>query len=245
MLALHGLLHLLGYDHERDDGQMARLERRLRRTGGLREGLIERGAARPMTPLALFLLGCATVFLGAVQAAFSALMRLSLRLMAERGGRSDRLGHYLDDPLQLFMPVRLLLGICIVLAGVLIARVSDVHDATSVAVFVVSLVAFVVVCEHVLPMLIVRRDPERVLDLLLPVFHADRAGAAAGDARSSIGVFGPRREREAATAATAPTPAAPDAGGDDEPDEKTRFRRRRGASCCSRLSTSPRPSCAK
>ncbi len=42
VLALHGLLHLLGYDHEADDGKMARVEARLRRKAGLAEGLIER-----------------------------------------------------------------------------------------------------------------------------------------------------------------------------------------------------------
>jgi probable rRNA maturation factor len=46
VLALHGLLHLLGHDHERDDGAMARVEARLRRKGGLGAGLIDRGHAR-------------------------------------------------------------------------------------------------------------------------------------------------------------------------------------------------------
>lgn len=42
ILALHGVLHLAGYDHESDSGEMARREGRLRKQLGLPMALIER-----------------------------------------------------------------------------------------------------------------------------------------------------------------------------------------------------------
>ena len=50
VLMLHGLLHLAGFDHETDSGEMARREISLRKELGLPLGLIERGhppAPRP------------------------------------------------------------------------------------------------------------------------------------------------------------------------------------------------------
>ncbi len=44
ILILHGLLHLAGHDHEQDDGEMARLEQKLRNRLGLPVGLIERNS---------------------------------------------------------------------------------------------------------------------------------------------------------------------------------------------------------
>ena len=41
------------------------------------------------------------------------------------------------------------------MAAVLIARSSDIQSLKSVTVFIISFVAFVIVCEHLLPMLIV------------------------------------------------------------------------------------------
>ena len=42
ILMLHGVLHLLGHDHETDSGAMARAEKRWRAKLGLPTGLIER-----------------------------------------------------------------------------------------------------------------------------------------------------------------------------------------------------------
>jgi probable rRNA maturation factor len=55
ILVLHGVLHLAGYDHERDRGKMANEEVELRRALGLPMGLIERtgtvkGTAQKMRP---------------------------------------------------------------------------------------------------------------------------------------------------------------------------------------------------
>lgn len=42
ILILHGMLHLAGYDHEKDHGEMSKKERRLRESLNLPVGLIER-----------------------------------------------------------------------------------------------------------------------------------------------------------------------------------------------------------
>ena len=47
VLLLHGVLHLAGYDHETDSGEMARKEERLRKKLGLSQGLISRAALMP------------------------------------------------------------------------------------------------------------------------------------------------------------------------------------------------------
>ena len=50
VLVLHGLLHLAGFDHEVDDGKMARRERVLRARLGLPQGLIERAGFPTLSP---------------------------------------------------------------------------------------------------------------------------------------------------------------------------------------------------
>ena len=123
-----------------------------------------------MIPLFVFLLACAAVYLGTIEAAFSALMRLSLRLVAERTNRPGTLGTYLDDPLLLFIPVRLLLGLVTGAATALLARAIGVHDARTLPMVGVAVAVFVLIAELLVPLVIAGRDPERVLEVLLPSF---------------------------------------------------------------------------
>ena len=124
-----------------------------------------------MIPLVMFLLVCATVYIGTVAAAFAALMRLSLRLDAERHDWLDRLG-YLENPIRLFVPLRFLEGVVIAVVATVTMLATDARGVAVVAFVVALVVAYVIVFSHLIPLTIVRRDPVRVLELLLPPLQA-------------------------------------------------------------------------
>lgn len=151
-----------------------------------------------MTPLLLFLLAVSATYIGTVTAAFSTLMRLSLRLQAERTGRDDLLGVYLDEPLKFFIPARLLQALFPALAVLLLARVTGVDFARGLPILLLSGLAFVVLCEHLVPLTLVRRDPERILHLLLPSFHAT-VSVLAPITLVLMRVGVPKRDRSAAS----------------------------------------------
>ena len=151
-----------------------------------------------MIPLLLFILAIIAVYVGTIETAFSALMRLSLRLMAERGGRDDRLGFYLEDPIRLFLPARLLLGLIFSLATMFIAILTGRLGLPSIGMLLAFVAIFILVCEHVLPVFIVRRNPERVLEVLLPPF--DLLARAVRPLTNSLTrlILEPRRETNGA-----------------------------------------------
>ena len=168
-----------------------------------------------MIPLILFLLAIAAVYIGAIETAFSALMRLSLRLMVERGGRDDRLGFYLEDPIRLFLPARLLLGLIFSFATMCIALLTGrTGSLKAIGMLLLFVAIFIVVCEHVLPVFIVRRNPERMLEVLLPPF--DMLARIVKPLTNSLTrlIAEPRRER--------PEPADAAAGSDVEVENGAR-----------------------
>jgi putative hemolysin len=123
-----------------------------------------------MIPLALFLLASVLVYLGTVECAFSAMMRLSLRLVAERGGRGEWLGRCLEEPLLLFVPVRLAIGAATVGIVVLLVALIGVDGVQRALGLAAAAIGLLIACGHLIPVLIVRDNPERALDVLLPSF---------------------------------------------------------------------------
>jgi len=122
-------------------------------------------------PLLLFLVGAATIYVALVETAFAAVMRLSLRLIAERSGRRARLDRYLEDPLLIFVPARLVRGILTVAAVALLSVYVPSGWSGAGLLFLLGF-GFWLLFGQLIPTLLVSRDPERVLSVLLPSFSA-------------------------------------------------------------------------
>ena len=124
-----------------------------------------------MIPLAVFLVACAIAYLAVVETAFGLLMRLPERLEAERESEADGLAAYLEDPLKFFVPARLLRGILLIIAVVLMVQPIGTGWVPGLMVFLLS-TGLLLVAAHLVPALVVRRAPERLLATLLPPFTA-------------------------------------------------------------------------
>src|SRR5688572_1654038 len=124
-----------------------------------------------MIPLAVFLVPCAIAYLAVVETAFGLLMRLPERLEAERESEADGLAAYLEDPLKFFVPARLLRGLLLIVAVVLMVQPIGTGWVPGLIVFLLS-TGLLLVAAHLVPALVVRRAPERLLATLLPPFTA-------------------------------------------------------------------------
>jgi magnesium and cobalt exporter, CNNM family len=111
------------------------------------------------------------LFFALVETAFGLLMRLPQRLEAERESADTALAAYLDDPLEFFVPARIVRGTLLVVTVALLAQITGGGWYGGLVLFGLG-VGVAAGLGQILPALIVRRSPERYLELLLPAFTA-------------------------------------------------------------------------
>ena len=121
----------------------------------------------------LFVLTAASLLLAAVEAAFYLLKRRRLSHLALHNPRAELINEYLDDPPALLMPVHMgtytaHVAMTVVITSLFLRVLS--HWALLLAFLV--MVVYLVVFRLAAPYALVRRNPERSLIVLFPMFHA-------------------------------------------------------------------------
>jgi CBS domain containing-hemolysin-like protein len=120
----------------------------------------------------LLLLGTASIALACVEAAFYLLKRRRLSHLALQNTRAELVNRYLEDPPALLMPIHMgtytaHVGMTVVITSMLLDRLSN----WAMLVAFASMVVYLLLFRLTFPYALVRRNPERSLLLLLPVFH--------------------------------------------------------------------------
>jgi CBS domain containing-hemolysin-like protein len=121
----------------------------------------------------LLLLAAASIGLAAVEASFYLLKRRRLGHVTLQNPRADRVNRYLEDPPSLLMPIHM--GTYTAHVGMTILITVVLYDGLehwSMLVAFGVMMAYLLLFRLTLPYALVRRNPERVLLLLLPAFDA-------------------------------------------------------------------------
>jgi CBS domain containing-hemolysin-like protein len=124
-----------------------------------------------MIEVLAFLTTLGLLFFAVIETSFGVLMRLPRRIEAERASEGDALATYLEDPLQFFVPARVMRGMLLAISIVLLTQLVGTGFVPALLMILAGLVLSVGVAQ-VLPAVVLRhsRSPERILELLLPVF---------------------------------------------------------------------------
>ncbi len=121
----------------------------------------------------LLLLAVLSIFMASVEAAFYLIKRRRLSHLALQNPRAELVNRYLDDPPTLLMPVHIgtytaHMGMTIVITAFFL----EYLDNWAMLVAFLAMMAYLLLLRLTLPYTLVRRNPERSLLLLLPVFDA-------------------------------------------------------------------------
>jgi putative hemolysin len=121
----------------------------------------------------LLSLAIASGLLAAVEAAFYLVRRRRLSHIALQNPRAELVNSYLEDPPSLLMPIHMgtytaHVGMTVVITSMLLERL----EGWAMLVAFLSMVGYLLIFRLTLPYALVRRNPERSLLLLLPVFDA-------------------------------------------------------------------------
>ena len=177
-----------------------------------------------MIPLLILATAGGLFFFGLVETAFGLLMRLPQRLEAEREAGNPALAAYLDDPLKFFIPSRLMRATLVVLLVMLLAQTVE-HGFPGWLILLATGVSLAVGVGQLLPAAIVRRGPERFLDLLLPAFTV-AANVAAPFTALVIGWMGaPAAPARPGDSSGTDHPSRPPAEGQDSGSDENRLLR--------------------
>jgi putative hemolysin len=125
----------------------------------------------------LLLLAVLSIFMAAVEAAFYLTKRRRLAHLAAQNPRVELVNRYLDDPPSLLKPVHIgtytaHMGMTIVITALFL----EYLDHWAMMVAFLAMMAYLLLFRLTVPYALVRRNPERSLLLLLPVFDSYARG---------------------------------------------------------------------